>query len=111
MSVNIANNIECIQHIYFQQQEYLKFEERITKGILCPFTMVGSHSLFQQYWKVMLSDSYANNPLGGDGARERYQKYYQIIQNAIEEQSKTNIGQDNKDVDSGNGEKSFHDEL
>lgn len=76
-------------YIYFQQQEYLKFEDRIVKGILCPFTMVGSHSLFQQYWKITLSDSSANNHLlGGKSARERYQNYYQIIQNAIEEESK-----------------------
>ncbi len=86
-------------YIYFQQEEYLKFEERITKGILCPFTMVGSHSLFQQYWKVVLDDSNTHNPLGGKGAMRRYQKHIQIIQKAIEEETKKKERQVNEKLE------------
>lgn len=73
--------------VYYQQQECLKFEERIIKGILCPFTMQGSHSLFQQYWKVMLNTSSDNHELGGEDARRRYMKYVKIIQDAIQEEA------------------------
>jgi len=73
-------------YIYFQQKKYLKFEESITKGILCPFTMDGSYALFQKYWKVMLDGSSNNHELGGENARRRYEKYAYIIQDAIEKE-------------------------
>lgn len=73
--------------VYFQKQECLKFEERIIKGILCPFTMQGSHLLFQQYWKVMLNTSSDDHELGGDDARRRYMKYVKIIQDAIQKEA------------------------
>lgn len=76
-------------YIYFQQEEYLKFEERVTKGILCPFTMRQSYELFQQYWKAVL-DSDQVMLLGGDDAKTRYHKYVNIIQNAIEEEKERN---------------------
>ena len=85
--IEVAQSIDpdyCDVHLQFAQSfvqsgKYLEFENVITKGIICKYTMMEAHSLFQQYWsKVLSNPSMLNN-----GARERYNVQFNIIQQAI----------------------------
>jgi len=72
--------------------EWDQFEERIVQGVLCPFSMMGSVSMFQQYWqnKLMVDNQGVEERKEAVDERERamqrYQKYQQIIQNAVEKE-------------------------
>ena len=76
-------------HVAIQEQSYLEFEERLAQALLCPFTTSSCLPMWQNYWKVALQQ-------GDDGqvspqaraAQERYNKYVQRINAAIQEQDK-----------------------
>lgn len=92
----------CDVHFQFSQLSVLEkshdleFEDRLTKGVLCPTTMNGAHNLFQQYWSQIV--------IRGAAERSRYQNHLKVIQNAIHEE--------NKEVHtSGTGNSSNHEEL
>lgn len=63
-------------HVYVQQQELLKFEKRLTKAILCPFTMGGATEMWRRYWPVVTKD----NP----EAQRRMDKYSRYIDAAVQ---------------------------
>lgn len=67
-------------HCHVQQGKYFEFEERLTKALLCPFTMGQAIPLWQNYWKQVTSD-----PRSGAEAKDRMDKYQAIINEAIEE--------------------------
>jgi hypothetical protein len=73
-----------IAQLHIQNNDVLQFEERLTKGVICKFTMTGSYSLFQQYWGYALKDPIRVK----GGAKERYDAQWRIIQKAIEEEEK-----------------------
>ena len=84
--------------LYFKQNKFLEFEERVTLGVLCQFTMQGAHSLFQQYWSHVLND-----PMQlANGAKERYTVQINIIQDAIQREkemmSKKESGEDGEGI-------------
>ena len=66
-------------HIYALEGKYFEFEDRITKAVLCQFTMQGAHNMFQQYWGSTLNDPAQVEK----GAKERYGVQLKIIQDAI----------------------------
>jgi Domain of unknown function (DUF1736). len=69
--------------IYVQKNRILDFEEAITKGVICPFTMHDAYSIFQQYWSNFLSDpKYSKNIQ----IKQRYNSQLKIIQIAIEQE-------------------------
>lgn len=37
-------------HVSIQEQKYDEFEDRITKALLCPYTMGQATPLWQNYW-------------------------------------------------------------
>lgn len=74
-------HFQVAQLYVLQNKGNLDFEERLVKGILCPTTMYGAHSLFQQYWSQTLS---GENP----AARKRYQQHMNVIQEAIDNEKK-----------------------
>jgi hypothetical protein len=69
--------------IYVQKNRILDFEETITKGVICPFTMHDAHSIFQQYWKNVLTDPTSSNNIQ---IKQRYNTQLKIIQRAIEQE-------------------------
>lgn len=78
-------NLQLAQ-LYIQKGKFLEFEEVITKGVICQYTMADSHSLFQQYWSVVLKDQSSVK----QGANERYNAQMSIIEQAIlEEKERT----------------------
>merc|ERR1719491_1725446 len=42
--------------IYLHEKKIRKFEDHLTEAVLCPFTMGGSQSNFQQYWNAVIED-------------------------------------------------------
>lgn len=73
-------------HVFVQQQRYLEMEERLVKGILCPFSMGGSVEMWKRYWQAVLKMD--------PSAKERMEQYNAIIQQAVEEeQRRANQGQ------------------
>lgn len=91
-----------LAQVYIQHQDIANFEQRITKGVLCPFTMNASYSLFQQYWSHVL-----NGPQIDKGAKMRYGIQIKIIQDAIakekdsEERDNAEAGQDSHEENEG----------
>ena len=69
--------------VLFQQEKYLEFEDRITKSVLCPFTMTQSYSLYTRYWKTVLHDSQGDVA----NAQRRYKRYNGIIEEAIKKET------------------------
>eukprot|EP00568_Trieres_chinensis_P018350 CAMPEP_0183326098 /NCGR_PEP_ID=MMETSP0160_2-20130417/81354_1 /TAXON_ID=2839 ORGANISM="Odontella Sinensis, Strain Grunow 1884" /NCGR_SAMPLE_ID=MMETSP0160_2 /ASSEMBLY_ACC=CAM_ASM_000250 /LENGTH=394 /DNA_ID=CAMNT_0025494015 /DNA_START=527 /DNA_END=1711 /DNA_ORIENTATION=+ len=69
-------------HCHIQEGKYLEFEERLTKALMCPFSMGGSLPLWQQYWKLVTAD-----PVSGADAAKRMAKYQKIIEKAVQEES------------------------
>jgi len=70
-----------LAQIYIQTGEIMLFEEKLTKAVLCKFTMGGSQSMFQQYWKHTLNDP--NPKVNTQDARKRYEAQMAIIEAAI----------------------------
>lgn len=68
-----------LAQVYIQNGNFLKFEDRLTKGVLCQFTMNASYSIFQQYWSHVLNDPSQVNT----GAKKRYDVQLKTIQDAI----------------------------
>ena len=73
-----------LAHSYVQREKFLEFENVITKAIICQYTMVEAHSLFQQYWSKVLRDA----SMLQHGAKDRYNAQFNIIQQAILEDKK-----------------------
>jgi hypothetical protein len=72
-------------HVAIQEQEYEEFERRLTRALLCPFTMGGSIGLWQNYWKMAL-DTSANPSNAVISAKKRYESYMAIINEAMANQ-------------------------
>jgi hypothetical protein len=62
--------------IHFKRQDYIPFEERLTKAVLCPFTMSGAASLYKQYWELvaMGSQSSLTTPTMSFGEKQNTMK-------------------------------------
>mmetsp|Transcript_5993 Transcript_5993/g.9087 ORF Transcript_5993/g.9087 Transcript_5993/m.9087 type:complete len:616 (-) Transcript_5993:46-1893(-) len=71
-------NLQLAQ-LHIQKGKFLEFEEVITKGVICQYTMTDSVSLFQQYWSAVLKDESSVK----QGANERYNAHMSIIEQAI----------------------------
>jgi len=61
----------------------LKFLKMIYKGIICGYTTNDSLALFQAYWSQVLSDLVRSKE-----GRIRYEKYFKLIQEAIEKEGR-----------------------
>ena len=70
-------------HVAIQEHGFEEFEDRLSKALLCPFTMGGSLGLWQNYWKIAL-DPAQQSPKSVQAARKRYQSYMAVINQAIE---------------------------
>ncbi len=60
------------------------FEERLTKAVLCPFTMSGAASLYKQYWELVAMGSQSSSHTIRKDILQRKAKYDEIIRRAIE---------------------------
>ena len=76
---NMCDVHQQFAHVYIQQQKYLKFEEHLVQGVLCPFSMAGSVELWRRYWQLAGQDA---------EGQQRYQEYNKIIQSAIKEEQR-----------------------
>ena len=65
-------------HIHFKKHDYLPFEERLAKAVLCPFTMGGAAPFYKKYWELATSDNIQE-------AHERKMKYDEIIRTYVVE--------------------------
>jgi hypothetical protein len=74
--------------IAIQENQYLEFEERLSKAVTCTFTSSGSADLWQRYWKMTLDPQQNPNPQLVQAAQERYQEYMKEIQKTIERETK-----------------------
>eukprot|EP00554_Chaetoceros_debilis_P011713 CAMPEP_0194128068 /NCGR_PEP_ID=MMETSP0150-20130528/60851_1 /TAXON_ID=122233 /ORGANISM="Chaetoceros debilis, Strain MM31A-1" /LENGTH=121 /DNA_ID=CAMNT_0038822023 /DNA_START=1544 /DNA_END=1909 /DNA_ORIENTATION=+ len=92
----------CDIHFQFSQLSVLErkhdiqFEDRLTKGVLCPTTMNGAHQVFQQYWSQIVNR--------GAAERSRYQNHLRVIQDAIHDENR-------EQRTSGRRKSSNHEEL
>mmetsp|Transcript_1707 Transcript_1707/g.2526 ORF Transcript_1707/g.2526 Transcript_1707/m.2526 type:complete len:644 (-) Transcript_1707:282-2213(-) len=68
-----------LAHVYIQQQRLLEFESELAKAILCPFTMGGATSMWQNYWSMVLRD-----PTTKKEAEVRKRKYELQISAAVQ---------------------------
>lgn len=66
-------------HIHIQMQETNKFETRLAKAILCPFSVGGAMELWRRYWQVAT----ASDP----AAKKRMDQFHAKIQKAVERQT------------------------
>jgi len=64
-------------------------EDRITKGVLCPFTRMQAQGLFRNYWTAILSKS--------PDAKSRYERQLLVIQKAVEEEEAAKVERQNGD--------------
>jgi len=76
---NMCDVHQQFAHVYIQQQEYLKMEEHLVQGVLCPFSMAGSVELWRRYWQLAGQDP---------EAQKRLQEYNKVIQSAVEEEQR-----------------------
>ena len=87
--------------ILFKRQQYIPFEERLTKAVLCPFTMGGAVSLYKQYWELAVMGS-QNDHVTHSNILRRKEKYDDIIRKAIASetnvQSKDNLGTETENM-------------
>ena len=87
--------------ILFKRQQYIPFEERLTKAVLCPFTMGGAVSLYKQYWELAVMGS-QNDHVTHSNILRRKEKYDDIIRKAIASeknvQSKHNLSTESENM-------------
>merc|ERR1740139_2061752 len=70
--------------IHFQKQEFIpQFEYRLTRAVMCPFTMEGASKTFRQYWAAVTAD-----PRSGKQAKKRYEKVMEVIKEEMEKAEK-----------------------
>lgn len=93
-------NLQLAQ-IYIQKNRILDFENTITKGVICRFTMQDAYSLFQQYWSKVLREPVSSEH-GNNKVKERYNFQLKIIQKAIQDEK-----QSRNEHDSNAGNNSF----
>mmetsp|Transcript_246 Transcript_246/g.371 ORF Transcript_246/g.371 Transcript_246/m.371 type:complete len:675 (+) Transcript_246:235-2259(+) len=72
-------------HVAIQEGKYLEFEQRLVKGIMCPFSMGGCTDMWNKYWKVVLQ---GNGNTANPEDYARYQGYLQTLNEAIENQQR-----------------------
>ena len=82
-----------LAQIHYKRQEYIPFEERLTKAVLCPFTMGGAAPVYKQYWQAVTQDS-QSNPAVYNEFLQRKVKYDRIIHNAIEREKAKDLPTD-----------------
>ena len=91
--------------IHLRQNKIIQFEERLTKCLLCPFTMSGCMGMWNQYWQTTLRQSQLLPEDQRNEIQHRYNKYMVIVNEAVEkEQQKQKLNAKEKDA-------SFSDEL
>lgn len=73
-------------HVAIQEHSILEFEERLSRALMCPFTLGGSMPLWNRYWAIALN-AQSQPPQVVREARERYQRYMDVLNRAIEESS------------------------
>ena len=66
-------------HVAIQEHRYTEFEERLTKAMMCQFTLGSSMNLWQRYWS-MAQDLSKNPPEVVAAAKKRYEKHLELIQ-------------------------------
>ena len=70
-------------HVAIQDRRQMpEFEERLTKALICPFTMGQAMQTWQNYWKMVL-DPTQNSEAAVAAARKRQEKYLKIVDAAI----------------------------
>jgi hypothetical protein len=74
-------------HVAAQEDDIFEFEERLTKSLLCPFTMTGGLPLWESYWPMAL-DPNRQGPMVAAAAQKRYNTFATIINTAIQEADK-----------------------
>lgn len=72
-------------HVAVQQHLYAEFEEQLTKALMCPFSMAGAMSLWNNYWSIAMNPK-SNPPQLAQAARERYEKFMATINAKIAEE-------------------------
>jgi len=75
--------------VAIQEHGYTEFEERVTKALLCQYTISGSTELWKGYWNMAL-DSSQNPPDVVQAAEKRYNKYMSILGEAIAAEAERN---------------------
>ena len=69
-------------HIAAQEQRISEFEERLTRALICPFTMGSAMSTWRNYWSAAL-DPTRNPPAAVTAAQTRQAKYLKVVDDAI----------------------------
>lgn len=67
-------------HVYFQQANYIDFEEELVQSLMCPYTMGQALTNWKKYWNAVLQ--------GGQNTevRARYDKHMATMKVAVEAQ-------------------------
>ncbi len=91
--------------IHLRQNDVIKFEERMTQCLLCPFTMSGCMSMWNQYWQTTLRQNQLLPEDQRNIIQNRYNKYMLIVNEAVQKEQQKEKLKARK-----NGE-SFSDEL
>jgi hypothetical protein len=74
-------------HVAIQENSLLEFEERLSRALMCQFTLGGSMPLWNRYWKVALNPQ-AQPPQLVHEARKRYERYMEVLNQAIADAAK-----------------------
>jgi hypothetical protein len=69
-------------HVAIQEGKMLEFEDRLCRALLCQFTLGGSMPLWNRYWTMALN-AQVQPPHVVREARERYQRYTEVLNRAI----------------------------
>ena len=77
--------------VAIQENNPIEFEERLVKSLLCPFTMGAALPMWQNYWEPTLKHP-SNTPALTAVATARYEGYMKIINQAIQDDEKSNSG-------------------
>jgi hypothetical protein len=79
-------------HVAIQEGRTGEFEERLSRALLCQFTLGGSLPLWNRYWTMALN-AQAQPPRAVREARERYQRYTEVLNRAIAEAQEESGGE------------------
>jgi hypothetical protein len=70
-------------HVYVQQNDLVKFEQRLAKAILCPFSMQGAMEMWRRYWQQILATFKPENL----AAQRRLRRYEELLQEAVKRET------------------------
>ena len=69
-------------HVAIQEQRFVEFEERLTKAVICPYTMGGAMDMWKRYWQMAL-DPRQNSQATIMASKRRQSNYLKVIDEAI----------------------------